>query len=116
MYFVSSARNLAPESERNNHTGRHALETFESRLSLVTRQLARSPYLAGDRFTAADISVTYALDLARRNIGFELGEAELAYHVRTTGRDGYQRAMAVCHDTRAWSEQVAAARAEGAKP
>jgi glutathione S-transferase len=116
MYFVSSARNLAPESERNNHTARHALETFESRLGLVTRQLARSPYLAGDSFTAADISVTYALDLAQRNIGFVLGEAELAYWARTTGRDGYQRAMAACHDTRAWSEQVAAARADGERP
>ena len=115
-YFVSSARNLAPESERDNHTGRHALETFESRLGLVTRQLARSPYLAGDRFTAADISVTYALDLAQRNFGFVLGEAELAYWTRTTSRDGYQRAMAACHDTRAWSEQVAAARADGATP
>ena len=116
VYFASSARNLAPESERNNHTGRHALETFESRLGLVARQLARAPFLAGARFTAADISVTYALDLARRNIGFELGEAELAYHARTTGRGGYQRAMAACHDTRAWSEQVAAARADEAKP
>jgi glutathione S-transferase len=116
MYFVSSARNLAPESERNNHTGRHALETFESRLGLVTRQLARSPYLAGERFTAADISVTYALDLAQRNIGFELGEAELTYWARTTGREAYQRAMAACHDTRAWSEQVAAQRAGAVAP
>ena len=116
MYFVSSARNLAPESERDNHTGRHALETFESRLGLVTRQLARSPYLAGERFTAADISVTYALDLAQRNIGYDLGEAALAYWRRTTGREGYKRAMAACHDTRAWSEQVAAAKAGGATP
>jgi len=114
MYFVSSARNLAPESERDNHTGRHALETFESRLGLVTRQLARSPYLAGERFTAADISVTYALDLAQRNIGYDLGEAALAYWRRTTGREGYKRAMAACHDTRAWAETVAAARADGA--
>jgi glutathione S-transferase len=115
-YFVSSARNLATESERNNHTARHALETFETRLGLVTRQLACSPFLAGDRFTAADISVTYALDLAQRNFGYALGEAELAYWGRTTGRDGYKRAMAACHDTRAWSEQVAAARAGAATP
>ena len=56
MYFVSSARNLAPEAERDNHTGRHALEMFESRLGLVARQLARSPYLAGDRFSKEYIS------------------------------------------------------------
>jgi hypothetical protein len=40
----------------------------------------------------------------------------LAYWARTTGRDGYKRAMAACHDTRAWSEQVAAARADGERP
>jgi glutathione S-transferase len=109
-YFVNGARNIAPEDQRYNWSAGHALATFESRLGLVTRQLARSPYLAGQRFTAADISVTYALEMAQRNIGFELGEAELAYVARTTGRDGYKRAMAACHATRGWAEQVAAAR------
>jgi glutathione S-transferase len=71
---------------------------------LVTRQLARSPYLAGGTFTAADISVTYALELARRNGGVALGEAEQAYVARTTGRGAYKRTMETCHATRAWAE------------
>src|SRR5664279_5498489 len=50
IYFVSGARNIAPEAERNNWSARQALAVFESRLTLVTRQLAHSPYLAGDRF------------------------------------------------------------------
>ena len=66
IYFVVVSRNLAPEAERQNWGARKALEVFESRLRLVTRQLARSPYLAGDAFTAADISVTYALEFAQR--------------------------------------------------
>ena len=66
IYFVVVSRNLAPEAERQNWGAGKALEVFESRLRLVTRQLARSPYLAGDAFTAADISVTYALELAQR--------------------------------------------------
>ena len=66
IYFVNGARNIAPEAERYNWSAGHALYVFESRLRLVTQQLARSPYLAGERFTAADISVTYALELARR--------------------------------------------------
>jgi glutathione S-transferase len=115
-YFVNGARNIAPPDQRYNWSAGHALETFESRLGLVTRRLARSPYLAGDRFTAADISVTYALEMAQRNIDFRLGEAELAYVARTTGRDGYRRAMAACHDTRAWSEQSAASRASAVTP
>jgi glutathione S-transferase len=64
IYFVVVSRNMAPESERHSWGTRKALEVFDSRLGLVTRQLARSPYLAGAKFTAADISVTYALLLA----------------------------------------------------
>ena len=107
IYFVSGARNIAPEAERNNWSARHALSVFESRLTLVTRQLARSPYLAGEAFTAADISVTYALELAVRNCSFALGDVERDYVARTSGREGYKRAMETCHDTRAWNAEAA---------
>jgi len=92
---------------RHSWGARKALEVFDSRLGLVTRQLARSPYLAGDRFTAADISVTYALELAQRNVRFPLGAAEKAYLARTTGRDAYKRAMETCQATKAWAARVA---------
>jgi glutathione S-transferase len=107
IYFVNGARNIAPEAERDNWSARQALDVFETRLGLVTRQLARSPYLAGETFTAADISVTYALELAKRAGGVILGEAERAYVARTSARDAYQRAMETCQATKAW-----AARAE----
>ena len=102
IYFVVGARNFAPEAQRGNWSARQALDVFESRLTLVTRQLARSPYLAGDTFTAADISVSYALQLARRSGGVILGEAEQAYMARVSGRDAYERAMQTCQATRAW--------------
>jgi len=102
IYFVVVSRNLAPEAERQNWGARKALEVFESRLRLVTRQLARSPYLAGDKFTAADISVTYALELAQRHGAAALGETERAYIARTSGREAYKRAMETCHATREW--------------
>ncbi len=41
--------------------------------------------MAGDAFTAADISVTYALLLSKRVGGIALGAAETAYLARTTG-------------------------------
>ena len=106
IYFVVVSRNLAPEAERQNWGARKAMEVFESRLGLVTRQLARSPYLAGDTFTAADISVTYALELAQRAGGVALGEAERAYVARTSGREAYKRAMQTCHATRAWAAEA----------
>jgi glutathione S-transferase len=93
IFFVIGARNFAPEAERRNWSGRQALGVYESRLKLVTRQLARSPYLTGEAFTAADISVTYALELARKHGGVTPGEAEVAYVARTTGRDAYKRAV-----------------------
>jgi glutathione S-transferase len=107
MYFVVVSRNLAPEAERQNWGARKALEVFESRLGLVTRQLARSPYLAGETFTAADISVTYALEFAQRGGGVALGEAEQAYLARTSGRAAYKRAMETCQATKAWAAAVA---------
>ena len=107
IYFVNASRNLAPEAERGNWGARFALEVFQSRLSLVTRQLARSPYMAGDAFTAADISVTYALELAQRGGSVTLGEAERAFVARMCKRDGYVRAMEACHDTRAWVAKLA---------
>ncbi|MEJ2817695.1 glutathione S-transferase family protein [Caulobacter sp. CCG-8] len=102
MYFVSGARNIAPEGQRDNWSARQALDVFTTRLTLVTRQLKRSPFLAGEAFTAADISVGYALEMAKKNVGFEFGDLELAYLTRLRARDGYQRALATCHATRGW--------------
>jgi len=102
IYFVLNARNRAPDGERDNWSRRQAQEVFDSRLGLVTRQLARAPYMAGDAFTAADISVAYALRLARQAGGVILGEAEQAYMARVTARDAYQRALDTCQATKAW--------------
>jgi len=89
---------LAPEEDRDNWSARWARECVERRLLLVRRQLAASPYMAGDKFTAADISVTYALNLGANHAGLSLGDAEQAYLVRTMARDGYKRAFDRSHE------------------
>ena len=109
MYLARLSHVLAPENERNDWSARNAVEIFKSRLVLVTRQLARSPYLAGDTFTAADISVGYSLIWVKRCKLFDFGKIELAYIERLITREGYKRAMAACHDTRNWAEQAEAA-------
>lgn len=106
MYFAAVPRRIAPGGEGDNWTSRWALETFLSRRLLVERQLARSPYVAGDTFTAADISISYALQFSRRVGDIQLSEAETAYLARTTGREGYRRAMRACHATRGWVESL----------
>ena len=107
MYFVSGARNIAPPDERDNWSARQALHVFTSRLRLVTRQLEQASFMAGERFTAADISVTYALEMAQRNVGFVLGATEQGYLARMRSRGAYERAMQTCHATRRWAAAVA---------
>jgi glutathione S-transferase len=105
--FVVSARMSAPEAERQNWTAGQALKVFESRRGLVTRQLARAPYMAGAAFTAADISVSYALVLAWAGAGIVLSASERAYLERVRARDPYTRALDACQATKAWLAGVA---------
>lgn len=101
---------IAEEGEPGGAGARLGLELFRSCVGLVKRQLARAPFMAGDSFTAADISVTYALEFAYRHDASLLGDAELAYVARTTAREAYKRAMDVCQDTKAWVADVMAKR------
>lgn len=87
------SRFLAPEAERDNWGARQALFWAEKRRGLVSRQLERSTWIAGEAFTAADISITYALEFGRRQGVFTLEEAETAYLDRTMGRAAYRRAL-----------------------
>ena len=102
IYFVIVSHNLAPEAERRNWGARKALQVFESRLQLVTRQLERTPYMAGDVFTAADISVSYALLLAQMSGSYTLRDPEQAYVDRVARREAFQRALDTCVATREW--------------
>ena len=101
IYYVFGALHIAPADQRQNWTAGQALRGFESRLRLVTRQLARFPYMAGEDFTAADISVAYAFMLARRGGCATLGKAEEAYMTRLTERSAFQRALEACPATKA---------------
>ena len=79
MNAIFVGRELAPVAEREARVTRWARETFESRLGLVIRRLADHLYLAGDRFTAADISVSYALLLGHCSFFFVSGFLGFAY-------------------------------------
>lgn len=67
---------------------------FRARLRWLDGQLERASHVAGDAFTAADISTGYALLLANRiGIGDLLSETQQAYFERLTQRPGYRRAV-----------------------
>lgn len=106
-YVISVSRGRG-WTEGRNIGAEVAQDVFDSRRGLVRRQLAKAPYLTGESFTAADISVVYALEHAHRSGVRALEAPELDYVQRCRARPGYARAMAACHDTRAWVERLAA--------
>lgn len=68
---------------------------FLSRLRHVDRALQHGDYLCAGRFTAADISVAYALLLARQlKLDANFSPALRAYWERVTDRAGYRAARA----------------------
>ncbi|HEY4076632.1 MAG TPA: glutathione S-transferase family protein [Rhizomicrobium sp.] len=100
VYYVLGARRIAPPDQRDNWTANQALRGFETRMRLVARQLERAPYMAGEAFTAADVSVCYALLLSKRAGGITLDSAVRDYLARATSRDAYKRALDTCQATR----------------
>lgn len=87
----------APE-RRSARSLEDARATFQRRQAVVSRALKGQEYLAGERFTLADISVAYSLGLARR-----LGEQDCmspdvaAYLDRMSARPARMRADAAAH-------------------
>jgi glutathione S-transferase len=72
---------------------------FLARLRGLDARLSQSETLCAGRFTAADISVGYALHLAEKiGLSERMPPAVLAYGERLKQREGYQRAVQAEHD------------------
>jgi len=71
-----------------------ARETYGVRLAALEARLAGRQFLAGDRFTLADISNAYALNLAGL-LGIPSGPNATAYFERMKARPAFQKAAAV---------------------
>ena len=85
---------LAPEDKRDNWTAEYLKSAFSKRLGFVEDQLGESPYITGERFTAADISVGYSIGMAGFAADMELSPKLKSYHERLKSRPAYQRALA----------------------
>jgi glutathione S-transferase len=85
---------LEPEERRNPQVATDYAKWFLGRLRAVEAATGKADALCADRFTAADISVGYALRLAE-NIGLakDFGPNVAAYWQRLQARDGYRRAV-----------------------
>ena len=86
---------MAPEEQKSNYTATVARDMFRRRLALVDRQLGADPHLAGEAFTAADISVVYALGLgAMLGLASDYSERIGDYWARMKERPAFKAAAA----------------------
>jgi len=93
---ILGARFFAPEADKKNWSVLRAAERLQTALDFVADKLGGGPFLAGERFTLADISVGYAVGFARGALGefVSLPASLNTYHDRLTARPAYQRAVA----------------------
>jgi glutathione S-transferase len=94
-----------PEHRRQPGVAEDYTKWFLARLKTLEPVLAEQPFLCAGRFTAADVSVGYALLLAEHlGLALRFPKSVGEYWARLKQREGYQRAMA---------SQAAAALAQG---
>jgi glutathione S-transferase len=84
---------MAPEDKRANWTSDYLKATFAKRLGFADDHLGDAPYIVGNRFTAADISVGYTIGMAGFAGDIEPSPKLQAYHDRLKARPAYQRAV-----------------------
>ena len=89
-------RFMAPEDQKANWTVENCKYVFLDRLQLVSNQLQAHAFMAADRFTAADISIGYALGFGE-GLGLAGGYTPelIDYWRRLQARPAYQRAAAL---------------------
>ena len=88
---------MGPPEASDEWTVAMVQEGFVRRTRLVANRLAGGrEYLAADRFTAADISVAYALGIGigLLKLGDKLAPPVVDYYRRMTDRAAYKRAAA----------------------
>lgn len=84
-----------PEEHRQPQIVADYSKWFLARLRAIEKVVSDSETICAGRFTAADISVGYALLLASRiGLSSQFGPAVAAYWDRLQLREGYQRAVA----------------------
>ena len=86
---------LEPPERRQPQVAEDYARWFYGRLRAVEAIVSQSEYVCAGRFTAADISVGYAMLLSQFNgLNENLPDAVRAYWARLQARDGFQRADA----------------------
>jgi glutathione S-transferase len=86
---------LEPPERRNPQVAEDYAKWFYGRLRGLEAAVSDKQFLCGGRFTAADISVGYALLFAQRlNLSNKFGPAVAAYWQHLQQREGFKKAVA----------------------
>lgn len=94
LNIALATRFFAPDDQKQNWGAECAINEFVRKSAAIASSLEKHPYVAGDHFTAADISCGYAAGFGRF-LGVEdrLDPAVRDYQHRMTERPAFQRAM-----------------------
>jgi glutathione S-transferase len=107
LNVVVGSKFFAPENERQNWGTRVAERMFFSRLELVSQRLSAAPMMAGEEFSAADISVGYALDMAERlGLAERFGPTLQAYRTRIASRPACKSANEKMPPPASWNPAI----------
>lgn len=85
---------VAPEPDKRNWSVIAQEKRVERAVRFVDEKLDGQPFLAGERFSLADISVACALALWRGPLGKTLSDNLAAYRERLLARPAFVRALA----------------------
>lgn len=85
---------MAPEGEKDNWTVRALTPRVAQAMDYVAGLLGDKPFLAGEQFTLADISVSCGLDMWEGALRLEVPSALAPWRERVKARPAYQRAQA----------------------
>lgn len=93
---IFGARFMAPEEHKANWSANRCVTRMEAGFDLIAKELAGRAYIAGDRFTMADICVAHGIGVAASYMGYadKFPAVLTDYHARMTARPAYQRASA----------------------
>ena len=92
MNTLMAAHFAAPDADKKNWSVRGTETRVEQAIAYVADMLGDNPYLAGQNFTLADISVATAFGMWKGALGKPLPDKLAAYRERLAARPAYQRA------------------------
>jgi glutathione S-transferase len=91
-----ATRYMAPDDQKQNWTVDYLKGALAKRLAFTAERLGGKPYVAANRFTAADISVAYVISVAQfAGIEEIVPAAMQTYYENLAQRPAFQRAAAV---------------------